>query len=90
VEKTQEKFKMRKVCKECIGRRKVMGLGHMLKICEKCGGVGYFEFDDVIPNGQLAAPANEVENTPCETVIEHPPKRRGRPPKAESEKKPSE
>ena len=83
---------MRKVCKKCGGRKKVMDLGYMFKTCEECGGIGYLEVDELIelapgaliPGHMVPAPItikNAETHGDIELDIEKPKKRRGRPPK---------
>ena len=62
---------MKKVCKRCFGRGKIMGLGCMYVKCKKCNGVGSFETDR---NGDLK-----------ENVVKEQ-RKMGRPKKEEAEK----
>lgn len=78
----------RKTCRACGGTKKVMGIGYMSKICDKCWGVGYFEVDEVkdeIITHDLPAMSARIEDAEThgdiELHVEQPKKKRGRPPK---------
>lgn len=53
-------------CSQCLGAKKVMGMGMMTKECPTCKGIGWIKKERIPFKEELAA---------------EPAKRRGRPPK---------
>jgi DnaJ-class molecular chaperone len=35
-------------CPACVGKKKIMGLGSMIKDCPECHGVGYVKVPEVV------------------------------------------